>query len=174
MKLAMTIKDETAEMDVTAFDSHAELMTDLKLSLLSSREELSQERVPERVTNILHKKFTMFLGLSPQAIRDAVLTYRVYRAVRIIEEVPHVENPEAGNPAEVENRNLDGDDGPGASERILACQESLLSEKIDAVLQEEHESDGGSQTDDSSSDSEAHNKMEISPTKKQKRFVSYF
>ena len=85
MKLPMTIHDATGEMEITIFDNYAESMTNLKLNVLVARDNISQHTVPEQVQNIIHKKFTMVLGLSSQAVIHDVLTYRVYCATPIVE-----------------------------------------------------------------------------------------
>ncbi|XP_039140734.1 uncharacterized protein LOC120277929 [Dioscorea cayenensis subsp. rotundata] len=79
LRLRMIMKDETADMEITAFDKQAELMTNLNVDFLQAIEEISQTIVPEKILAVVKKKFTFTVGLPPKAIKDDVLTYRIYR-----------------------------------------------------------------------------------------------
>ena len=83
----MILDDGIEEMEITAFDNHAEAMTGVKLSLLAMKTELDRENVPEEVQSVVNKKFTVWLGLSPRAISEQVLTYRIYKVNPITEQI---------------------------------------------------------------------------------------
>ena len=87
MKLPMIVDDGIAEMEITAFDNHAEAMTSVKLSLLAMKTELDRDIVPKEVQSVGNKKFTIWLRLSPRAISEQVLTYRIYKVNPIMEQI---------------------------------------------------------------------------------------
>ena len=51
---------------------------------MNTTEEISRTKIPEKINSIIHNKFTLTVGLSQEAIIDNVLTYRIYKAERIL------------------------------------------------------------------------------------------
>lgn len=77
MKLSMIVKDETGDMEITAFDKQAESMTNINLSLLHATEEISKSKVPDKIKRIIDSKFTIYYCWA--ITTNNVLTYRIYK-----------------------------------------------------------------------------------------------
>ena len=53
MMSPMTIKDSTAEMEVTVFENHAETMTDVRLDLMATSERPPKEEFVTKLRALL-------------------------------------------------------------------------------------------------------------------------
>ena len=51
---------------------------------MNTAEEVLRTKIPEKIISIIHNMFTLTVSLSQQAIIDNVLTYRIYKAERIL------------------------------------------------------------------------------------------
>ncbi|OMO74232.1 Nucleic acid-binding protein [Corchorus olitorius] len=97
MRLPIRLRDETAEMDLTAFDRDAEQLTNTYISNLPTYQELSQENVPDGILAIKKKKFQFKLGLTKKAIEQNSPTYRIYSATMMPEETAIETNEKDGD-----------------------------------------------------------------------------
>ncbi|OMO77065.1 Nucleic acid-binding protein [Corchorus olitorius] len=97
MSLPIRLRDETAEMDLTAFDRDAEQLTNTYISNLPTYQELSQENVPDGILVIKKKKFQFKLGLTKKVVEQNSPTYRIYSATMMPEETAIETNEKDGD-----------------------------------------------------------------------------